>query len=111
MKIFILLVALLNFILGRHLGRKRGPWLILDCHRDCFWHPLNVRCVARRQQLCPQLLTLVSCLTQAATCKWRNRGCIVKQNTCDRHCIQAPLLIAPVLLAGQPPVNHNLNCV
>ena len=111
MKIFIFLLSILNFIIGRHLNQNRINRLVLNCHRDCFFHPVLLVCKAKRQQLCP-LLNQVKCQLQAATCKWRNGACLVKQNTCANHCVQAPPLIVVAVLPGQAAaVNNNPNCM
>ena len=91
MKIFILLIAIINFVINRHLSYKRGPQLLLDCQRDCFYSFGTNTCVAIGARLCNNYLNNLNCQKHRAVCKWRNNTCVVKQNACDNRCIQVAI--------------------
>jgi len=86
MKIFILLIAIINFIIGRRLTHKKGPQLILNCHNDCWLSLTQARCIARGAAVCHAYLNIIDCGLHRAVCKWRHGGCEVKQNACGHRC-------------------------
>ena len=89
MKIFILLLAINNFIMGRHVSRKRGPQQIfLHCDRDCFWSFHTNQCVARGRTLCSNY-NMLDCQVHRAVCKFRMGACVIKASKCANTCHQA----------------------
>jgi len=92
MKIYILLLAFINFIMSKHLThfiKNRNTnlsshYLKINCH-DCV--PKKLKCVLREEFTCKNYTSETNCLLNLAVCKWRFGKCERKINKCDKACM------------------------